>query len=108
MDGDVFQAISAPARREMLAHLAVREMPVLELAESFDMTLSAVSQHLSVLKQAGLVRARKEGRQRYYSLEPAPLRDVAAWIRGYEQFWEGKMGALGEYLDEAAARKTKE
>ena len=74
-------------------------MPVLELAESFEMTLSAVSQHLSVLKGAGLVNIRKEGRQRIYRLNPEPIREVAEWAQTYERFWSGKLGSLRSYLD---------
>jgi DNA-binding transcriptional ArsR family regulator len=97
---DVFGAISAPSRREMLRMLAGRETPVTVIAESFDMTLSAVSQHLTVLRHAGLVTLRKDGRQRLYRLNPQPLREVSDWLRFYEPFWNDKLGSLGEYLDE--------
>ena len=80
--------------------LAKEEMPVLEIAESFDMTLSAVSQHLSVLRQAGLVSQRKQGKQRLYRLEPGPLREVADWLSFYEPFWRGRLELLGQYLEE--------
>lgn len=97
---DVFTAIAAPARRSILARLAQREMPVLEIAESFAMTLPAVSQHLGVLRDAGLVTYRKEGRQRIYKLNADPLKDVADWVQEYEKFWTGKLAALGDYLKE--------
>jgi DNA-binding transcriptional ArsR family regulator len=98
--GDVFSAISAPARRSILARLAEREMPVGELAESFEMSLPAVSQHLSVLKDAGLVSVRKAGRQRIYRLQAKPLKDVADWVQDYERFWNEKLALLGEFLKE--------
>jgi DNA-binding transcriptional ArsR family regulator len=97
---DVFSAISAPARRAILSRLTQREMPVLELAETFQMTLSAVSQHLTVLRGAGLVTMRKAGRQRIYRLNPAPLREVAEWVSTYEKFWTDKFADLREYLEE--------
>jgi DNA-binding transcriptional ArsR family regulator len=97
---DVFSAISAPARRAIMARLSQREMPVQELAESFSMTLSAISQHLSVLRSAGLVTTRKAGRQRIYRLTPAPLREVAEFVATYEEFWSDKFADLREYLDE--------
>lgn len=84
----------------MLARLAQREMPVMELAESFDMTLSAVSQHLAILRDAGLVSQRKDGRQRLYRLEPEPLRAVADWVSFYEPFWNDRLHRLGRYLEE--------
>jgi len=97
---DVFSAIAAPARRAMLQMLARRETPVMELAESFDMSLSAVSQHLTVLKQAGLVTQRKDGRQRLYKLNPEPLQAVSEWLSFYEPFWKNKLSELGTYLEE--------
>ena len=97
---NVFAAISAPARREILSRLAEREMPVQKLAESFDMSLPAVSQHLAVLRGAGLVSVKKEGKQRIYQLNAGPLKDVAEWVQEYEKFWTGKMAALGDYLKE--------
>jgi len=97
---DVFSAVAAPARRAILSRLAEREMPVLELAESFEMTLPAVSQHLSVLRDAGLVDVRKAGRQRIYRINAEPLRAIADWVQSYERFWTDKLAALGEYLEE--------
>ena len=96
---DVFSAIAAPPRRAILEMLAQGEMPVLEMAESFEMTLSAVSQHLSVLRGAGLVTIRKDGRRRLYRLTPEPLRLVAEWAMFYEPFWQGSLENLGEYLE---------
>jgi DNA-binding transcriptional ArsR family regulator len=100
--GDVFAAISTPVRREILALLAASELPVTTLAESFDMTLSAVSQHLGVLRDAGLVNVRKDGKQRLYRLDPAPLRTVAEWVDQYGPMWTEKLTKLGEYLDETS------
>jgi DNA-binding transcriptional ArsR family regulator len=108
MDGstDVFAAIAAAPRRAMLQRLADRELPVSELASTFDMTLSAVSQHLSVLRQAGLVSQRKAGKQRLYRAEPAPLKEVAEWLQTYEPFWTDRLQGLGRYLDNQATEKT--
>lgn len=97
---DVFSAVAAPARRAILGRLALREMPVLELAESFEMTLPAVSQHLAVLRDAGLVNVRKAGRQRIYQINAEPLRAIADWVQSYERFWTDKLAALGEFLEE--------
>ncbi len=97
---EVFSAISAPARREMLRLLATRDTPVSEMAESFEMSLSAVSQHLSILKDAGLVIQMKAGRQRIYRLNPEPLQAVSDWLSFYEPFWKQRLAELGSYLDE--------
>jgi len=97
---DIFAAISAPARREILRVLANGEMPMQTIAASFSMTVPGVSQHLAVLRDAGLVSVRKDGRQRIYSLNARPLKDVAAWVQEYEKFWTQKLSVLGEYLKE--------
>src|SRR5579862_2828631 len=97
---DVFGAIAAPPRRALLEMLARREMGVSEIAGCFDMTMSAVSQHLAVLREAGLVMTRKDGRQRCYRLEPAPPRTVADWMQQYEPFWTDRLNDLGRYLEE--------
>ena len=96
---DVFQAIANPARRALLDRLRDGEQPVNSLAEPFDMTLPAVSQQLRILRRAGLVSERRVGRQRVYSLNPEPLRDVRDWMRLYEKFWTRKLRGLGAYLD---------
>jgi DNA-binding transcriptional ArsR family regulator len=75
-------------------------MPVAKLAENFDTTLSAVSQHLAILREAGLVHQRKQGKQRLYSLNPEPLRRVADWLDFYQPFWTEKLDNLGRYLEE--------
>ena len=97
---DVFSAIATPVRRAILSQLAQREAPVSAIASSFDMTMPAVSQHLAVLRDAGLVKVRKQGKERIYQLQPEPLKAVAQWVETYEKFWTGKLAALGEYLEE--------
>jgi DNA-binding transcriptional ArsR family regulator len=97
---DVFLAIAHPARRAMLDRLRDGELPVGELAAPFAMSLPAVSQQLRVLRRAGLVRERRQGRQRFYRLDPEPLRGVRDWMRAYERFWSRKLRDLGSYLDQ--------
>jgi DNA-binding transcriptional ArsR family regulator len=98
--GDVFQAIADPTRRELLELVADRERPVKALAESFRMSRPAISQHLRVLREAGLVTERKVGRERRYRLRAAPLREVRDWVRQYEWFWQGRFAALGQLLED--------
>jgi len=96
---DVFQAIADPTRRQLLRLLVEREQPVGALASSFQMTLPAVSQHLRVLREAGLVAVRPAGRERYYRVTPEPLQEVAAWAA---PFWRDKLAALGDYLERSS------
>jgi DNA-binding transcriptional ArsR family regulator len=100
----VFRAIADPTRRDLLDLLAGAEQPVNRLAEPFAMTRPAISQHLRILREAGLVTERKVGRERYYRLEAAPLRAVSEWAARYDRFWRDKLGALGGYLDEKGER----
>lgn len=95
---DVFHAVADSTRRAVLDRLSEQDLPVMELAESFDMSLPAVSQHLKVLRLAGLVTERRQGRQRVYSLVPGPLKEVSDWVDHYERFWSEKLTRLGEHL----------
>ena len=104
---ETFRAISDPTRRAILDTLAVEDKTVTELCALFDVTQSAVSQHLRVLRDAGLVTPRSEGRQRIYRVEPGPLREVYDWAAHYEKFWNRKLDALGAVLDREAARAKK-
>jgi DNA-binding transcriptional ArsR family regulator len=95
----VFSAIADPNRRRLLDLLAMGDSPAQELAERFDISFAAVSQHLKVLLQAGLVARRAQGRQRIYRLAPEKLRVVDEWTGGYRKFWQSRLKRLGEYLD---------
>lgn len=97
-DATVFHAIADPTRRRILLMLRDGERSATELARPFAATQSAVSQHLAVLRRAGLVADRHEGRRRYYRVQPRPLREVAEWVAFFEQFWEDRFEALGNYL----------
>lgn len=100
-DPDVFAALASPARRRLLQLLLERgPQPVRELAGQFEMRRPSVSEHLKLLKDAGLVAEEKAGRQRVYRLEAEPLAQVAAWLSPYERFWRGKLVSLRDLLDE--------
>jgi DNA-binding transcriptional ArsR family regulator len=98
---DVFAAVASPVRREVLRLLRDEgPQPVQSLAVHFDMRRPSFSEHLKVLRDAGLVAERRDGRQRLYSLRSEPLQELAAWLTPYEQFWRTKLTALRELLDE--------
>lgn len=97
---DVFQAIADPTRRSILESLRGAEQPVSALAGQFPVTLSAVSQHMRVLREAGLVSVRRAGRERFYRLNPASLQPVSDWLGQYEEFWQDKLDALENILEE--------
>jgi DNA-binding transcriptional ArsR family regulator len=95
---DVFQAVAHPGRRRILELLEKGELPVSALALGFKATAPALSQQLRVLKMAGLVQERREGRQRLYRLTPEPLAEVAQWVEAHKVFWVVKLAALGQFL----------
>jgi DNA-binding transcriptional ArsR family regulator len=98
---EVFQAVADPTRRGLLDQLRAGERTVSELAKPFDVTLSAISQHLRILRDCGLVAERRVGRDHVYRLQAAPLREVEDWVGHYRQFWQGRLDALGEHLRRA-------
>ena len=89
-----FGALANPTRRSLLEQLAAGEATVSELAAPYRMSLAAVSKHLQVLEQAGLVERRVEGRQHHLSLAPAPIERAAGWLARYQRFWESSLAAL--------------
>ena len=95
-----FQALADPTRRAILARLALGEATVCEVARPFNISLPAVSRHLSVLEAAGLVQRERDGRLRRCHLDPRPMQDVADWIGHYRRFWEARFDQLEQYLSE--------
>ncbi|NVI88698.1 helix-turn-helix transcriptional regulator [Actinomadura sp. BRA 177] len=100
MTVDVFAALASPVRREITSLLLDGPRPVNDLAAHFTMSRPSVSEHLKVLRDAGLVTEQRHGRQRIYRLEPAPLRDLSEWLHPYERFWREKLSNLRTLLDE--------
>jgi DNA-binding transcriptional ArsR family regulator len=98
---DRFAALADSTRRHLLEQVAVRDRAVSELLDGLDISQAAVSQHLRVLRDAGLVTARKQGRHRYYQLRPAALTELRDWLDELERFWQARLAALGDYLREA-------
>jgi len=96
---DVFQAIADPTRRELLRLLADKEMPVTVISGHFPISRTAVSKHLRILSEAGLVTERKVGRETRYRLQPDPLLELKKWLSYYERFWENKMAVLKHYVE---------
>lgn len=97
-----FRALADPTRRALLDLLAGGERSVTELVGRFEVSQPAISQHLGQLREAGLVAERRSGRQRLYRLHAAPLAEVYDWVGHYRRFWDDRLAALGDHLDEAA------
>jgi DNA-binding transcriptional ArsR family regulator len=97
-----FSAVSHPTRRAILGRLARGEATVTELAAPFrkDKSLPAISRHLRILEQAGLMTRRKVGRTHHCRLAAAPLGAAAAWLSTYQSFWDAHLNALDDYLSQ--------
>ena len=98
-DADIFTAIAHPVRRQILDQLLGGEQSVTRLAEPFGMSRPAISQHLRVLRDVGLVAEQRHGRERQYRLQPERLYEVRAWMQKYERFWRSHLATLGDYLE---------
>jgi DNA-binding transcriptional ArsR family regulator len=95
---DLFLILAHPLRRAVLEELRAQDKPASQLAGDFDVTPSALSQHLKALKDAGLVSERRQGRNRIYSLTPARLKEISDWIESFSTYWPGKLEGLGAHL----------
>jgi len=102
-----FSALADPTRRAILARLAGGGATVGELAEPFDMSLPAVSRHLKVLTDAGLIERHTEAQWRRCELRGEGLRAAADWIEFYRRFWEGQFDRLEAFLERTAPKPTK-
>ena len=96
---DIFQAIADPTRRQLLSLLADNEMPVTIISEHFPISRTAVSKHLRILEEAGLVTERKVGRETRYKLQAEPLKELRQWLSYYEKFWDNKLSALKSFVE---------
>lgn len=96
----MFHAVADPSRRSILDLLRAGERTVGALLAHFPFSQPALSKHLRVLRDARLVRVRKAGRERHYSLDARALREVYDWAAHYERFWQGRLDRLGKVLDD--------
>ncbi|MBY0161681.1 metalloregulator ArsR/SmtB family transcription factor [Paenibacillus lautus] len=98
---DVFNAIADPTRRQLIHLLAeADELPLHELTAQFPMGRTAVSKHLTILKEADLVHDRKVGRETRFRLNASPLREVQDWVAFYNKYWSSNMLRLSQLLEE--------
>lgn len=100
MQRDVFQAIADPTRRAIIDLLAVQSLPVNKVAEQFDISRPAISKHLKILHECGVVMVRKKGRKKYCRTDPQKIKEVAEWANRYRKFWSQRLKVLEELLNE--------
>ena len=98
MRRDVFQAIADPVRRNIIELLAEETLTVNTIAEKFDVSRPAISKHLKILKECGIINIKKEGRERFCQIEPENLIPAFLWIEQYRKLWEEKLDTFENYL----------
>ncbi len=101
-----FASLADPTRRSIVTRLAGGETSLAQLAEPFDMSQTAVSKHVRVLSEAGLVTVEKRGRTRYCRLQASALREAYDWLSFYESFWNAQLDNLAKHLQQSAREKS--
>lgn len=108
MRRDVFQAIADPNRRAIISLLADKQLTLNNIAENFKISRPAVSKHIKILSECGLVTVKQKGRERYCEVQLEKLNVVSNWVEQYRKFWEEKLDALENYLNELQAKEKKD
>lgn len=105
-DATLWTALADPHRREIVALLLERPRPVGEIVEACGLSQPGTSKHLRVLRDAGLVRVRRDAQRRVYALDPAPIAALDTWLTPYRKLWNESLDALGRRLDETAGEPS--
>lgn len=100
MRRDVFQAIADPTRREIINVISQHPLNLNSVAETFDMSRQAVSKHIKILTECGLIVIKQQGRERYCEAKLQKLNEVSDWVEQYRKFWNNKLDALENYLEQ--------
>lgn len=108
MRRDVFQAIADPVRRDIIGLLANEALTVNTVAENFEISRPAVSKHLRILSECGLIIIAKKGRERYCEIQPKNLLPVSEWIEQYRGLWEEKLDSFENYLIKLQTKNKKD
>lgn len=107
MRRDVFQAIADPTRREIIHLLADQSLSLNMVAEHFDVSRPAISKHVKILMECGLVIIQQQGRERHCRADLRQLKEVSEWVEHYRKFWNHKLDALEAFLAEDGKKKKK-
>lgn len=97
---DAFQAIADPTRRQIINLIAYQPLNLNAIAENFDVSRPAISQHIKILIECGLINIKKNGRERYCEAKLQPLNEVAQWLEQYRKGWEDRFDKMDELLEQ--------
>lgn len=107
MRRDVFQAIADPTRREIINIIASKSLNLNSVAEKFDISRPAISKHIKILTECGLIVIKRQGRERYCEAKLQKLGEVSDWVEQYRKFWTAKLDALEDYLNKIQTKNKK-
>lgn len=107
MRRDVFQAIADPTRREIIQVIAGKSLTLNAVADSFGISRQAISKHVKILTECGLIIIKESGRERYCEAKLDQLNDVSVWAEQYRKFYEKKLDSLESYLDKLQSKNKK-
>jgi DNA-binding transcriptional ArsR family regulator len=99
MRRDVFQAIADPTRREILSLLTSKDLKLNDVADKFRISRPAVSKHIKILNECGLLKINQHGRERFCRINPEPLKEVYNWVQFFDKFWDEKLSSLKNFLE---------
>ena len=105
MRRDVFQAIADPVRRDIIGLLSAESLTVNAVAQNFEISRPAISKHIKILNECGIIAIRKVGRERYCQIQPKELAPVYDWVEPYRKLWEEKLDAFEEYLNKLQSKQ---
>lgn len=103
---DVYQAIADPTRRQIIDIIAKQPLNLNSVAEKFDMSRQAVSLHIKILEECGLILLRQQGRERYCEVKLNKLNEVSVWVDKYKQYWDQKLDSMENYLNKLQKNKS--
>ena len=104
---DVFQAIADPTRREIIRLIAKEPMNLNAIADNFDLTRPAISNHIRILNECGIITIEQQGRERYCKVKPANLKEVSDWIGQFNELWEQRLESFEKYVNQLNAKRIK-
>ncbi len=104
---DVFQAIADPTRRQIINLIARQSMNLNAIADNFDISRPAISNHIKILNECGIISIEQIGRERYCKIQPGNLKEVADWIGQFQKLWEQKLDSFEKYLYQLKSKRNK-
>lgn len=108
MRRDVFQAIADPVRREIIEILSEEPLNLNAIAEKFEISRPAISRHIKILNECGLVAIEQQGRERFCIIKPGTLAEIANWIDPFRELWEQRLDSFEVYLKQIQSKQTSE